>query len=258
MKHFPVCINRYHSRQGGFTLVELAMVLFILGLLLGGLLVPLSVQIEQRDREQTQVQMEEIRDVLYGFTLATSASGKNRFPCPDCRENGEGTCVTADVGDGEEDRDAGANNECKSEVGNLPWVTLGIKGVDAWDQPFTYRVRSEFADDVDGTGDCTPVTANISFALCSTGDIDIYDSDGGTRIAQNVPAVLVSHGKNYPETPTAHEEENYDDDDVGTDSIGDFVYKDYSEDATAGFDDLVIWISPHVLRAKMLNAGLLP
>lgn len=253
----PVAGARRTAFQTGFSLIELAIVLFILSLILGGLLVPLTVQIEQKERELTQAQLEEIRDVLYGFIMVSNG-GRNRFPCPDCRTAGEGTCLAADVGDGQEDRNAGANNICKSEIGNLPWATLGIKGTDAWDQPFTYRVRSEFADDIDGTGDCTPNTVNVSFALCSIGDIDILDSNGGTAVAQDVPAIVISHGKNYSVAPTAHEEENYDDSTVGGDTLETFVDKDFSDDAVAGFDDLVIWISPHILRTKMLNAGILP
>lgn len=243
------------GQQAGFSLIELAMVLFIMSLLLGGLLVPLTTQVEQKQREQTQAQLEEIREVLYGFAMVSN-SGKNRLPCPDCREAGEGSCVAADVDDGLEDR-AGATNSCKSDVGYLPWVTLGIKGSDAWDQRFTYRVTGLFADDTDGTG-CTPNTVNVSFALCSSGDIDIYDSDGGSLIAEDVPAIVVSHGGNYSNVPTAHEEENYDDASVGTDTLREFVDKDFSDDDTEGFDDLLIWISPHILRTKMLNAGILP
>jgi len=37
-----------------------------------------------------------------------------------------------------------------------------------------------------------------------------------------------------------------------------FVYRDFSSDSTSGFDDMLIWISPHILRAKMLEAGILP
>jgi prepilin-type N-terminal cleavage/methylation domain-containing protein len=40
--------------RAGFTLVEMAIVLVIVGLLLGGLLMPLSAQIEQRRIGETQ------------------------------------------------------------------------------------------------------------------------------------------------------------------------------------------------------------
>ena len=226
-------------------MIELAIVLFIISLLLGTLLPPLSAQVEQKRREETQARLDEIKEVLYGFAFKN-----NRLPCPDCRLNGEGTCVAADVDDGMEDRTGTGDNDCKSEVGNLPWATLGVQGFDAWEQDFTYRVTDNFADDLDGTG-CTPITLGVSFSLCSDGDLTILDSDGGSNVATGVPAIVISHGQNWNETPSTDEEENYDDSSVATD-------RDFSDDDTNPYDDMLIWISPHTLRLKMLDAGILP
>ncbi len=63
--------------QKGFSLIELAIVLVVVALLLGGLLVPLTMQIEQQKIRETQKSMEEIKDALVGFALANG-----RFPCP--------------------------------------------------------------------------------------------------------------------------------------------------------------------------------
>ena len=238
-------------KHSGFSLIELAIVLFILGLLLGTLLQPLSQSIEQDERQETQDQLEEIKEVIYGFAIRN-----NRLPCPDCRSDTEGTCDAGDSDDGLEDRE-GANNTCESSVGNLPWTTLGVKETDAWDQHFTYRVTNSFADDADETG-CTPVTAGVSFSLCSDGDITILDGDGGNNIATSIPAIIVSHGKNWAGTPSAHEEENYDDSTNAADTLQSFVNRDYGESGAAQFDDLMIWISPHVIRNRMLQAGSLP
>ena len=108
--------TKYYAQ--GFTLIELAMVLFILGLLLSSFLAPLAARVEQRERNETEIQLEEIKDVLFGYVIR-----QGQFPCPDCRLAGEGTCIAADVDDGFEDRNLG---ECKSEVGNLPWADLGV------------------------------------------------------------------------------------------------------------------------------------
>ena len=239
----------YPGNNQGFSLLELSVVLLIIGLLLGGLLMPLSSQIEQRQRAQTQVQLDEARDVLYGFVLKN-----HRLPCPDCSTDTTGNCNNiadaALIGDGEEDIIAGDN--CAHESGNLPWVTLGVEANDAWDRHFIYRVTNNFADAAtSGTG-CTPDTLNISFGLCSDGNIDIVSAAGMTNyVARTVPAVILSHGRNGPDTTSVHELENADDDVI-------FVYRDFSSDTTTGFDDMLIWISPHILRAKMLDAGILP
>lgn len=240
-------------KVNGFSLIELAIVLFIISLILGGLLPPLATQIEQRERERTQNQLDEIHDVLYGFVL------QNRyFPCPDCWDN-SGNCASATANDGEEDTIGASPFTCATEVGNLPWSSLGVRETDAWGQRFTYRVTDGFADrdtGSDGTG-CTPVTASVSFAMCSTGNITILDGDGGNNVATGVPAIVVSHGGNWDEDPSDHEDENYDDGRTG-DVAGTFVYRDFSTEAGNEFDDLMIWISPHVLRTRMLNAGILP
>jgi prepilin-type N-terminal cleavage/methylation domain-containing protein len=236
-------------QDSGFTLLEVAMVLFILSLMLSAILPSLATRLEQGERANTQSQLDEIEEVLYGFAIRNG-----RLPCPDCPDT-TAPCIATDVDDGNEDRTAG---ECKTEVGNLPWVTLGVQESDEWNQYFTYRVSEDFADDTDGTG-CAPTnTQNVSFSLCSNGDITVLDSDGGTNVvATLVPAIVVSHGNNWTETPTVHEAENYDDGSAG-DTDKTFVNKDYSQDATEGFDDLLFWISPHVLGNRMLQAGALP
>lgn len=261
-------------RQHGFSLIELAVVLFIISLILGGLLPPLATQIEQKEREQTQAQLDEIKQVLYGYAFKN-----NYLPCPDCRDN-SGNCAGVTANDGFEDTIAGTGNtlDCASEVGNLPWASLGVQEYDAWNQHFTYRVDNEFADresstnpvtasEWEGTG-CTPTTSGVSFSLCSDGNITVKDSAGGSDIADNVPAIVVSHGADWSSTATddgnaatyADEDENYDDGRTG-DTAKTFVYKDFVKDNTDSskdFDDMMIWISPHVFRAKMLEAGILP
>ena len=53
----------------GFSLVELAIVLLIVGLLLSSLMPPLSAQLDQRNYNATQQQIDEIRDAMIGFAV---------------------------------------------------------------------------------------------------------------------------------------------------------------------------------------------
>ena len=109
---------KYYAQ--GFTLIELAMVLFIMGLLLSSFLAPLAARVEQQERNNTQIQLDEIEEVLYGFVLQN-----NYLPCPDCRD-GAGDCADADLAgesnDGEEDTVDGAGTSliCANDYGNLP------------------------------------------------------------------------------------------------------------------------------------------
>ncbi|MFT5427277.1 MAG: hypothetical protein ACI9ZT_002236, partial [Gammaproteobacteria bacterium] len=191
--------------------------------------------------------------VIYGYVLKN-----NYLPCPDCIDNDAG-CAAATANDGQEDRTAGVCDvlDGTDVVGNLPWVTLGVNGTDEWNNIFTYQVDSEYADTIDGTPlqtDCIglSVTLNVSFSLCSIGDIAVLDSAGGATVATEIPAIIVSHGKNSSDNaPSADELEN-------TDANGTYVDKVYSSAAGTEFDDMLLWISPHVLRTMSVNGGILP
>lgn len=235
-------LSNSSTGQHGFTLVELAIVLFIVALLLGGLLAPMAVQIEQNERRQTRDKMEEIREAIYGFALV-----EHRLPCPDCR-NTDDACAGGAPNNGVEDRIDDTNAQCRSEVGNLPWATLGVSGIDAWGRRFTYRVDGQFANDIDGTGAGCPVTPGVKFELCAEGNIEVRtdhdDSDSWT--AKGIPAIIVSHGKE------GEFRSNFEAANDGLNEI--FVDRPISPD----FDDILVWISPHQLRLKMLRAGILP
>ena len=233
-----------HKHITGFTLIELAIVLFIIGLLLGGFLAPLANKIEFENRQETQVAMEEIKDILLGFAMETGY-----LPCPDTDGDGVENLVTAGTG--------APGLTCASESGQVPAITIGVNGEDAWDNAYIYRVDDEFADrsdppNTDGKStDACASTANISFALCSTGNITVLDSAGGNTIANLIPALLISSGQNWAGTASTDEAENTDGDAV-------FVQRDFSSDDANEFDDIVLWLSPHILRNRMVEAGVLP
>ncbi len=217
--------------QRGFSLIEISIVLIIVGLLLGGLMAPLGTQIESSRRNETKQQIAQSIEAVYGYSLANG-----RLPCPDT------------TNDGAENR---TGNNCTAVSGNLPWATLAMNVQDSWGQPLLYRVSNNFADLVDGTGCAATPAANISFSLCSVGDIQVRDSAGGTFVAINVPALVISRGKNWAVAPAADEAENSNND-------VNFVKKNYSSAAGAEFDDMVSWVVPGILISRMVKAGRLP
>lgn len=233
----------------GFTLVEMAMVLLIIGLLLGGLMPTLTAQMEAQRISETRKQLNEIRDALTGFALSNG-----RLPCPSDGSAASGAEATTG---------SGSSLGCSLTKGALPWATLGVNETDAWGRRFTYRVShgvsSNFADGADGTGASCNISAGVSFQLCSVASLDVLSAaSGGSNVATDVPAVVVSHGKNglgaYPAgggaqigTATGDEEENTDDNNT-------FVSRDFTSD----FDDLVVWLSPNILFNRMVAAGKLP
>jgi prepilin-type N-terminal cleavage/methylation domain-containing protein len=243
-------------RQHGFTLVEIAIVLMIVGLLLGGLLVPLSAQMEQQKVSATEKLLAEARDALIGYAVANG-----QLPCP----------ADPTIATGQPNAGIARTPPCTNanSTGVLPWATLGISETDAWGNRFTYRVSSDFADALGTTfgkdpngNNCTPGTtpAQATFALCSAGTLDVLFAAGGTNVAIDVPAVILSHGKNgagaytqqgaqQPVSGNADEQEN-------GDGSADNNY--VSHTATPDYDDLVTWISNNILLNRMVAAGKLP
>ena len=235
----------------GFTLVEMAMVLVIVGLLLGGMMPVLSAQMESRRINETRTSMEEIQGALAGFAIANG-----RLPCP-----ADPAIATGQAGAGAERTPPCTNS---NSTGVLPWATLGVDETDAWGNRYTYRVSSDFADAIgSATYGCTPGTVPTlsTFALCSSGTLDVLSAaPAGTSVAIDVPAVIVSHGKNaagahtlqgmqLPASGDADEQEN-------SDGSTDNNY--VSHTTTPNFDDQVVWLSNNILLNRMVTAGKLP
>lgn len=244
------------KQQNGFTLIEIAMVLMIIGLLLGGLIPTLSAQMDAQRSNKTQKQLNEIKDAITGFAIING-----RLPMPAC-----GTIATGQANAGVELSAASAVlcTSGASDISVLPWTTLGVDETDAWGRRFTYSVTPNYADSgvgSDGTGIATCTTAvGVSFQLCSTATLEARaSSPGGTIVASEIPAVIVSHGVNglgaYQPGGGAKIAAASGDELENADNDITFVSKDQVQN---GFDDLVVWISPNTLANRMVTAGRLP
>lgn len=260
------------EKQKGFTLAELAVVLVIVGLLLGGLMVPLSAQYDSRYVNDTQKSLNDIRDALIGFAIVNG-----RLPCPADRTVGSGTsagveavtasggpckCTTASSGVAVATGGTACNDTSPNSVGGiLPWATLGLPETDAWGNRYTYRITTRFGRKASGQTSfgCTPGSNpnSAAFALCSTGDIIIYTSSAlTTTVASGIPAIVVSHGKNgYGAWNTGGSQNDYSsataDEQENANSGVNFV-------SNTSIDDQLIWISPNLLMNRMIAAGKLP
>lgn len=248
----------------GFTLVEMAIVLVIVGLLLGGMLMPLSAQVEQRRISETQKALDEINQALIGFAVTNG-----RLPCP-----ATATIASGAAGAGIENLPTAAG--CTGgQSGVLPWSTLGVSETDAWNWRYTYRVSGQFSRTVDSARaltvanfpGCTSTTlptttpTQAAFALCSTGDNTVCPSNTtcpGITIASNIPTIVISHGKNgagaYNTQGTPVPVSTDADEAANSDGNTDFV----SHTPTSSFDDIVTWLSPNTLFNRMVAAGKLP
>ncbi len=248
----------------GFSLLELSIVLLIIGLMLGGLLPALGSQFEQRNRNRTSEELEDIKQGLYGFAVVNG-----RLPCPDCSLPGIGSCASFPLNDGREDVSPGPGGICaandpggkgaKISIGNVPWADLGVPENDAWLNRYAYGVSTEFADGVDGTS-CTgssPPGVGISIEICSPADaqFNITDAGGGlgNAVADRIPAIVISYGgRGLGSIGPTDEAEN-------TDLDNDIVFKNFQGDSSAEpFDDIIVWLSSTILINQMLQARILP
>lgn len=243
------------KNTSGFTLVEMAMVLMIVGLLLGGLLPTISSQMELQQTRETRKLLDEIQQALIGFAIANG-----RLPCPaTSASNGEESPV-------------GGGNCTNFYDGYVPAATLGITSVDnntklvidAWNNPIRYAVASNTVSGVSNTFTSTDGMKNATMSniaganllnVCASAT-GITGSDCGiasNKLTDKVPALVYSTGKNRGYGGGLDEAANLD---------GNRVFASHTPTpgtATNGeFDDLMIWLSPNILFNRMVAAGNLP
>jgi prepilin-type N-terminal cleavage/methylation domain-containing protein len=244
----------------GFTLIEIAIALFIITILLASILVPLTTQVEQRQVSETQKMLEDIKEALIGH-----AAAKGYLPCPDrITVGGGGANDTAS--DGVEDYNTGTGI-CFSTTqnGNVPWVTLGLGAMDPWGNRFRYRVHSAYAQRF-------PAAV---FNLSTATNLTVTATSGGTLLTGASPdgavAVIISHGKNgfgaicancsppntaRPAPPVGNLDEI---DNTGTSGTSYTSRTITAVGSTAQeFDDIVIWLGKYTLFNRMVAAGKLP
>ena len=282
----------------GFTLLELAIALAIVGLLLGGLSVPLSKRLAEQQYAETQVSIDKAMDALVGFALLNG-----RMPCPDI------STTVADNRDGLEDPGVSGGFTCavgantgtfnytnSSDVngaswGDLPWKTLGLpppNNADAWNNRLRYAVVTNLAtideDDANSFNEDVLATTTMLRIRCGnpTTTTPATAAPGclATTYAVNDNAVFAvySAGSNgwgstsitnlttrKPFTATQialtpDQAANAPEVEATLALRRQFVTRDRTDaSSTAGeFDDLLSFMSSTKLASKLLNAGKWP
>lgn len=230
----------------GFTLIELAIVMFIVALLIGGMLLPLSAQQDIRARQETEKALNDVRDALIGFALTNG-----RLPCPaTAASNGIAQPVASGV------------CTCVSPDCFLPAATLGVapinsvgQAADGWQFPIRYAVTSANTSAFTTTDGLKPIWGSSALApdlvVCPT-------SACPTPLTSSAVAVIWSTGKNSATGPASSDELENPNSQTGAGNPDPTANRFVSRTAGADYDDLVIWLSPNILFNRMVAAGKLP
>lgn len=228
----------------GFSLVEMAVVLVIMGFLMGAILSTVGVQREQLARSETESALALAKKSLLGF-----AQMNGRLPCP----------ATA-ASNGLEDPLGGGT--CTSQLGLLPAATLGIQpvntdgaAIDAWNNPIQYAVTQTNAGGV-ATADFT-TSGDLSTIGITGGlnpDLIVCSKSTGcpaSFMANNAVAVIFSTGKNFGLSAGVDETSNL----AATTTFYSRTPTAATAAPSAEFDDMVTWISPFILYNAMIETG---
>lgn len=267
------------TRKAGFTLIELAMVLFVLGLLLGTLMYTLSAQSEQRARTETQRTLEEAKELLLSFAVVNG-----RLPCP-------GKCTTAQCdGAGDGGDEAGAAGACTdSYAGYLPGRAIGFSPtdssgyvLDAWGNRIRYAVADlssgpaadhfTNATNLKSNGItttpsdlvvCQSASGIVTSPLGSVACNNLGTTANGVTNRNIVAAVVWSHGKNYAYLSAYGADETVNNKrrlPSALNNHGVFVWHEPRPEGAGGgeYDDQLVWIPVGMLYGRMIAAGVLP
>jgi prepilin-type N-terminal cleavage/methylation domain-containing protein len=260
----------------GFTLVELAISMVILGLVLTGFALALSQQVQQRQLTDTRTALQQANDAIISFVIANG-----RLPCP------------AVVGSNGQESMTGIG-QCTAAAGFLPAVSLGLPNLDAngllndgWadgsthddagvlDYPRALRysvallvgTAQPYALTTASLGGAaratvgTALAANNGLFVCrsSAGIVAAGNRCGGNAnaLALNVAAVIWSQGATGNDALGNSADEKQNAGQLGAPAVPrTFVMRDPAGTAAAAgrFDDLVSWVSWGAVADQLMLA----
>ncbi len=202
----------------GFTLIEVAVVLVVIGIMAGGGVSLIRLLTEKKARDQTAEYLAQAKTSLLSYASI----------------NGTLPYASSDL-DG--DADAGVTS------GYLPFVDLQLKPVDAYGRPLKYHLNAALAIAAQAT--CNAISAGLG------GAPQVVDVDGAS-VAFSVAAMLLSSG---PRDADADSDvfDAVDGAVAGDNTDGSPNYIRYPE--IDSFDDLVVYVGEGELFADAGCAG---
>ena len=212
--------------QHGLSLVEVMIILVVVGVLLGGSLLPFGAILQGEAYEAEESGMRRFHDAIIGYAIThrtrdrwvtvSNDSGERRFPlpgdrpylpCPDIDGDGYEDRYRKDSKDNRNFDDIGLigppegitmsisadRNEllyvggCVSARGILPWRTLGVRPHDRWGNRYTYEVDEIFS--------------NAMVGFDETAVIDSFDVRKTMTLSSRTTGKLVYDRRDEEENP---------------------------------------------------------
>lgn len=261
--------------SSGFTLIEIAVVLFIGGILLAGAIQLTTSLIENAKQKATRENMQAIKLALQNYVGRTG-----RLPCPALHTDVEtsatfgleaptpGTCTgTVNLGAG------------LAKFGTLPWKTLGLSAasaMDGWNNQFSYAVTlAATSSNLTNIGAIrgaltvhteAPVAPGLPIGGNQINACSVTPGDNSCNLLSSV--VIISHGSNglgaYTRVgtaaalPTSNREIENAIFNATTSAVKTnvaFISSDYSEVIATYFDDTVMSLAPADVLSSLYAQG---
>ena len=198
----------------GFTLIEMAIVMVIIGLLAGSGTFVMGMLTERKARNESLDYLHQAKEALISY-----AATQGKLPSADTDQDGAGDGATS---------------------GDLPYLDLKIRPTDFYKRVLRYEINPNLTTDLQTT--CGHLKTGLS------GSPDVVDGDGSST-AFSVAAVLASPGPMDADgdgnaldrvTSGSHQGDN-------TDGVPNYI----RFPPTDTFDDLVVYIGEHELYSEL-------
>ena len=157
------------QREKGFTLIEVAIVMVIIGLVMGGGLAIMRTLTERKFRNESIDYLNKAKEAVITFTQING-----RLPWADTDSPEDGT------------ENTNATN------GTLPYITIGVSPSDAYNRQVAYEINSSLITDINNITNM--VTSCNALMTGLSGRPQIIDADAGGSVPVSVAGVIVSSG----------------------------------------------------------------
>ena len=281
--------------QQGFTLIEIAIVLLIVSILLGYTVAMFPRQQELKKYRAVNAEMDQVIEAIIGFAQVNGRLPCPAIPNSGGDEDGGGGANCNNYGGFVPVNTLGITGRLNGDFLLLdPWgnpyryyVTNNDADIDgSSDFVFSNEMRDVGIGDNIPPGGDGYTDLDGRYLICDdngntiddecTGANEVFGNASGAGEYAGAPFVLLSQGKNWNEAAAINDElENIGSELTDTDlamGLGptgnEYLLKDLTGGQTTfvrrttgfadDFDDVVKWVSPHILYSRMIEAGQLP